>query len=269
MEDCRDVFQEFPTALGLIVLFACSVAAPSRKLPPVPGVVKGVDKMIEAFSFLGYAVLRLPVDLASWQYRAAMNAVASVSFPESYCHIFVYFTGHGGNDSIDTPDGNLKLVDITTPFSPDEAPHLKRLTKIFIFDTCSLSKHSIFNSILPHSVLLFPAHPEYPAFAETNDCGLLTKYLAPTLCKSLKSLGDIVIDVTGAIREAIKNNPHWSKQIKFPSESQPLLCQTLESHVCLLKERMEASMLYKPSCIGLFICIVYLVHFQCIWVRIW
>ena len=241
MEDCKYVFQEFPKALGLIVLFACSVAAPSRKLPPVPGVVKGVDKMIQTFRFLGYAVLRLPVDLASWQYRAAMKAVASVSFPESYRHIFVYFTGHGGKDSIDTPDGNLKLEDVTKPFSPTEAPHLELLTKIFIFDTCSLSKHSILHSILPHSVLLFPAHPGYPAFAKTDDCGLLTQHLAPTLRTNSKSFGDIVIDVTRAIAEEMKDNPLLSNRV--PSESQPLLCQTLKAHVSLLTERMEASML--------------------------
>ena len=71
------MFKQFPKALGLIVLFACSVAAPSRKLPPVPGVVKGVDKMEDTFRYLGYAVLRLPVNLASWKNcnRAAMKAV--------------------------------------------------------------------------------------------------------------------------------------------------------------------------------------------------
>ena len=250
MEDCRDIFKQFPKALGLIVLFACSVAASSRKLAPVPGVVKGVDKMIDTFRFLGYAVLRLPVNLVSWQYRAAMKAVASVSFPESYRHIFVYYTGHGGKDSIDTPDGNLKLVDITNPFSPVEAPHLERIPKIFIFDTCSLSRDSILHSILPHSVLLFPALPEYPAFAKTDDCGLLTQHLAPALRTSSMSFGDVVIEVSGAIREAIKKNTHWSKQIR--PESQPLLCQTLESNVSLLNERIEASML-----IGVFMCIVY------------
>ena len=250
MEDCRAIFEKFPNALGFIVLFACSVAAPSRKLAPVPGVVKGVDKMIETFRYLGYAILRLPVDLASWQYRAAMKAVASLSFPESYRHMFVYYTGHSGNDSIDTPDGNLKLVNITNPFSPVEAQHLELIPKIFIFDTCSLSRDSILHSILPHSVLLFPAHPGYPAFARTDDCGLLTQHLAPALRTSPMSFGDVVIEVSGAIREAIKKNPHWSKQIC--SKSQPLLCQTLESNVSLLKERIEASML-----IGVLMCIVY------------
>ena len=240
MKKCLTKFKEFPKALGLIVLFACSVAAPSRKLRPVNGVVKGVDKMIQTFRFLGYAVLQLPVNGASWNYRAAMKAVASVFFPESYRHIFVYFTGHGGNDSIDTPDGNLKLVDITKPFSPKQAPHLELLTKIFIFDTCSgLSKlHSIF----PNSVLLFPTHPGYPAFTKTDhDCGLLTQHLAPALRTSLKSLSEIVVDVTDAITTEVKNDPCLSKQV--PAESRPLLCQTLESHVSLLKERMEASML--------------------------
>ena len=241
MEDCRDIFKQFPKALGLIVLFACSVAAPSRKLPPVPGVVKGVDKMEETFRHLGYAVLRLPVNLASWQYRAAMKAVASVSFPETYRHIFVYFTGHGGNDSIDTPDGNLKLVDITNSFSPMEAPRLKHLTKVFIFDTCSLSRDSILRSILPHSVLLFPAHPGYSAFARTDDCGLLTQHLAPALRTSSKSFGDIVVDVTDAIAKEMKNDPLLINPVS--SESQQLLCQTLKAEVSLLKDRMEASML--------------------------
>ena len=239
-EDCRDIFKQFPKALGLIVLFASSVAAPSRKLPPVPGVVKGVDKMEDTFRSLGYAVLRLPVNLASWQYKAAMKAVASLSFPESYRHIFVYFTGHGGNDSIDTPDGNLKLVDITNPFSPMEAPHLECLTKIFIFDTCSLSRDSILRSILPHSVLLFPAHPGYPAFARTDDCGLLTQHLAPALRTSSKSFGDIVVDVTDAIAKEMKGDPQRCNLVS--SESQPLLCQTLKARVSLLKERSEASM---------------------------
>ena len=238
-KDCKAKSEEFPTALGLIVLFACSVAAPSQMLDPVPGVVKGVDKMDDTFSFLGYAVLRLPVDLASWQYRAAMKAVASVSFPESYRHIFVYFTGHGGKDSIHTPDGNLKLEDITNPFSPNEAPHLECLTKIFILDTCSLSKHTILHSLLPHSVLLFPAHPGYPAFAKPDDCGLLTQHLAPALRTSSKSFGEIVIDVTNAIIKEIENNPLLSKDIC----QEPLLCQTLKAHVCLVEERMEASML--------------------------
>ena len=126
-----------------------------------------------------------------------MKAVASVSFPESYRHIFVYFTGHGGKDSIDTRDGNLKLEDITNPFSPTEAPHLELLTKIFIFDTCSLSKHSILHSILPYSVLLFPTHPGYPAFAKTDNCGyiILTQHLAPALRTSSKSFGDLHVQL--------------------------------------------------------------------------
>ena len=230
MEDCKDVFQEFPTALGLIVLFACSVAAPSRKLPPVPGVVKGVDKMIDAFRYLGYAVLRLPVNLASWKYRAAMKAVASVPFPDSYRRIFVYYSGHGEDDSIDTPDGNLKLEDITNPFSPNEAPSHELLTKIFIFDTCS--NLSDLRPILPHSVLVFPAQPGYPAYANNDDCGLLTEHLANVLRKSPKSFGDLIIDVT----KKIENDP------RIPSESRPLLCQTLKTHVSLLTERKKASM---------------------------
>ena len=235
MEDCRAKFKDFPSALGLIVLFACTSAAPSRNLPRVPGVKEGVTKMIDTFRFLGYAILRLPVNLASWRYRAALKAVASVSFPESYHRIVVYFTGHGGDDSIDTPDGNLELVDITTPFSPNRAPHLEFLTKIFIFDTCSsLNKlHSIFRN----SVFLFPAHSGYPAFAQTGGCGLLTQYLTRILRTSPNSFGDIVIDVS----KEIENDHRWSDYV--PLESRPLLLQTLTSHVFLFKERKEASML--------------------------
>ena len=237
-EECKDIFKQFPKALGLIVLFACSVAA-SRKLPSVPGVVKGVDKMEDTFRYLGYAVLRLPVDLASWQYRAAMKAVASLSFPESYRHIFVYFTGHGGKDSIYTPDGHLELEDITNPFSPKKASQLTDLTKIFIFDACSsLSK---LTSMYPNSLLLFPAHPGYSAFAKGDDCGLLTQHLAPALRTSPKSFNEIIIDVTKEITDEIEDNSEWSDQV--PLESQPLLCQTLKAHVSLLKERMVASML--------------------------
>ena len=238
MENCRDIFKQFPKALGLIVLFACSVAASFRKLPPVPGVVKGVDKMMNTFRHLGYAILRLPVNLASWQYKAAMKAIASLSFPETYRHIFVYYTGHGGDDSIDTPDGNLKLEDITKPFSPIKAPHLEYMTKIFIFDTCS--SLSNLDSILPQSVLVFPAQPGYPAFAGKDDCGLLTEHLAALLPKSPKSFGDIVIDVTDAVTKKIETIPRWSQRV--PLESRPVLCQTLKSHVCLANERMEASM---------------------------
>ena len=239
VDTCSTIFQKFPKALGLIVLFACSEAARIRNLPRVPGVMKGVDKMIETFRFLGYAVLHLPGNLANWHYRAAMKAVASVSFPESYRHIFVYYTGHGGKDFIDTPNGSLTLVDITNPFSPKQAPRLELLTKIFIFDTCS--SLSELHSIFPNSVLLFPAHPGYPAVAKPGDCGLLTQHLAPALRTSSKSFGEIVIDVTDTIKTEVKNDPRLSNEV--PLESQPLLCQTLKSHVCLVQERMEASML--------------------------
>ena len=238
-EECKDILKQFPKALGLIVLFACTVAASFRKLPPVPGVVKGVDKMIATFRHLGHAVLRLPVNLASWQYRAAMKAVASLSFPESYRRMFVYYTGHGGNDSIDTPDGNLQLVDITNPYSPMEAPRLKHLTKVFIFDTCSsLSK---LDSIFPNSVLLFPALPTYPAFAKPDGCGLLTQHLAPALRTSSESFGEVVIHVTDTMTKEIKENPLWHDQVS--SDSQPLYFQTLQARVSLLNERLEASML--------------------------
>ena len=139
--------------------------------------------------------------------------------------MFVYYTGHGGEDSIDTRDGHLQLDDIIKPFSQNES-----LAKIFILDTCS-SLSNLY-SILPHSILLFPAHPGYPAFAKPDDCGLLTKHLAPALRTSSKSFGDIVVDVTDAITQEIN---------LVSSESQlPLLFQTLKSHVCLLqKERKQ------------------------------
>ena len=237
-DNCNTVFNKFPKALGLIVLFACTVAAASRKLLPVPGVLKGVDKMIETFRYLGYAVLRLPTNDVSWRYEVAMKVVASIPFPSSYRRIFVYFTGHGGKDSIDTPDGCLKLKDIIKPFSPKKAQHIENFTKIFIFDTCSSLRD--LSSILPHSVLLFPAHSGYPAFSKTGDCGLLTQHLAPALRTSSKSFGDIVIDVTNAITDEVKKDPELSKDIR--SDPQPLLCQTLISPVTLVKERMEASM---------------------------
>ena len=207
--------------------------------------------MNETFSYLGYAVLKLPTDLARSQLRAAIKAIASVelrdSFPILYRRIVVYFTGHGGNGCIYTPDGKVQLEEITMPLSPYRAPHLEFLTKIFIFDTCSMIKDSLSHSIFRNSIHLFPALPGNLAFTENDDCGLMTRHLSLALRTSQKSFADIVTDVAAAMRKEIEKNPQWRHQISLDSQphqdSQPLLQQTLKAHVALLKERQEASTL--------------------------
>ena len=188
IKKCKTEFQKYPSALGLVVLVACSVAA---HLPAVPGVVKGVERMNETFRYLGYAVLKLPTDLSRSHLRAAINAIASVelkdSFPKLYRRIVVYFTGHGRNGCIYTPDGKVQLEEITMPLSPERAPHLEFVTKIFIFDTCNMIKDSLSHSIFRNSIHLFPALPGNLAFAENDDCGLMTRHLSLALRTSQKS----------------------------------------------------------------------------------
>ena len=195
--------------------------------------------MRDTFRYLGYAILKLPINLASSHFRAAIKAIASaqVSFPESYHRIFVYFTGHGGNDSIYTRDGNVKIEEITMPLSPNKAPHLELMTKIFIFDTCSNMSSS--RSIFRNSIHVFPALPGYAAFTENDNCGLLTRHLSHALCTSQRSFGDIIIDVTAEMWKEIASNRQWRRQV--PLDTQPLLYQTLKTHVSLMEERQKAS----------------------------
>ena len=245
---CQQEIESKPFALGLIVLIANTVAAGFMMLPQIPGVLEGVKKMKEAFMYLGYAILSLPRDLTDQQLKTAIKVVASVDFPISYRRLFVYITGHGGSNFVCTSNECVDLKDIIEPFVDKRTADFDRIPKVFIFDMCNnhsdapgtmQADFSQYFPSSPETMGIFAVLTGRTAYATDNDCGLLTRHLAPMLQKCDKSLSDVVTDTSAALQKEIMRHPEWN----LTSDYMPVVCHALTKPIHLLSERRRASML--------------------------
>ena len=219
----QDLFGKFPSSLGLIILLAC-LDAPVEELKQLVGVEKGADIMEDTFRQLGYAILRLPIKTTSLQLKAVMKAASKASYPESYKRIFFYFTGHGTDNAIYTPDADVSHNEIVQYFQCDS---VRDIPKVFIFDCCRDKTPTHPTCAAVNTMIIYSTIPGGQAYAPYDESGVMTAKLAKLLLTQRKSITDIVAKLSQEVQD-LQMHP-------------VVLCQ-LQQSISLLKERDDASM---------------------------
>ena len=196
----QERFNNFPSALGLIILLACLDAPADKGLKRLVGVEKGVNVMEDTFRQLGYAILRLPTNTTSLQLMVVMKAASKACYPDSYKRIFFYFTGHGTHSSIYTPDAAVPQNEIVQYFQFDD---VRDIPKVFIFDCCRdmTPTHPTFAAV--NTMIIYSTISGGKAYAPYDESGFMTTKLAKLLLTQKKSITDIVAELS---REMKRNN---------------------------------------------------------------
>ena len=236
----EELFKSNPSALGLFIPFVSPKGFEQEELPSLVG---GAEELKKAFSFLGHAVFQLQPNLESWQLKAALKGIAAMASkcPASFQQICVYFTGHGGENVVYTPDGKVPLTCFTDPLCTATAAQDDPLPKVFIFDTCNFGMKNILQDSISavNAICVFASMPGNRAFAKTDGYGLLTYHLAKAIQAISKPFSVVVADAAEEVRKEINEHPEYG--VVEPAECQPLVCQASRHSMDLLKERRKAS----------------------------
>lgn len=140
--DLKDIVEENETKHGLAILVGIGVTG----LREAAGVKEDVKKMQGILEKLGVAVWKM-MDQTNVEVTGALRAVAKCTFPEKYKFIIFYFSGNGGSrdghayvqcqKDVITPVDTLSIErGIVAHFLKKNAPQLKELRRIFLFDCC-------------------------------------------------------------------------------------------------------------------------------------
>ena len=223
--DVQDLFNNFTSALGLIILLAC-LEAPGQGLKQLVGVEKGADTMEDTFRKLGYAVLRLPTNASSLQLKAVMKAASEASYPESYKRIFFYFTGHGTHTAIYTPDAAVTQNEIVQRF---QSRSVYNIPKVFIFDCCRDMTPTYPTCPAFNTMIIYSTMSGGQAYAPYDESGVMTTKLAELLLTQKKPITEIVAELSQEVHDL---------------HMHPVGVYQLQQSISLLQERDDASMCY-------------------------
>ena len=108
------MIKDNPRAFGTVLLAHHQDAPSSVELSSLCGIEKGTDKLYDAFTALGLAVVRLKNPSTEY-FKAVMKVMAShehqlsdplynIKYPASYKYFFFYTTGHGARRAFFTKD---------------------------------------------------------------------------------------------------------------------------------------------------------------------
>ena len=241
MRQLAEFLKDKTSALGLFVPFVSPKGF--RQKEDLPRLVDGAEKLKKAFSRLGHAVFELKpyVNLESWQLKAALEGIAAMAskFPASFQQICVYFTGHGGENVVYTPDGEVPLTHFTESFCTAPAAR-DSLLKVFIFDACNFGTKNIHQDSIAavNTICVFASIPGNRAYAKKNGCGLLSSHLAKAIRTINKPFSVVVAEAAKEVQKEIDEHPEYG--IVEPAECQAVVYQASRP-LNLLEERGKAS----------------------------
>ena len=174
-----------------------------------------------------------------------LEAVATFRFtPEyQYKRIVFVFSGHGRSDSVCTHTGDIPIAGIMDKFQPCNAPSLDKLPKLFFIDACR-GDSTMQAVVVPRGgedvptkivapygncLVAYSTMRRYRAY-ESTDGGIWITLLAQKLLEVSKSIGDVLVDVNGALDE-LYQSPRLGNFLQ-----QPVFESTLKESVNFLAE---------------------------------
>ena len=192
------------------------------------GVKEDMKTMEGVFKKLGLAVWKMK-DKDSADIAGAVQAVSRYKFPASYKFIIFYFSGHGQSQDNhpyilcqgdeNTPVDTLSIEKgIVAPVLAKNAPQLKSLYRIFLFDCCLYDDAAakgedcrLEDISLPSFDNIVMAYATSMTFTAEGDGkgGLWTKFLAKNIMERDLPL-TTVLDLTweDAVLDFINRHPH-------------------------------------------------------------
>lgn len=131
-----------------------------NRLQPLKAIEKGAQKLEEAFTMCGLAVVR--VENPSKSFLIALMKVLSsmktsravIKCPELYRYFFFYTTGHGANRVFFTKDGSISYQDVYNTFQGFLSQ------RYFFFDCCRSCRLDPI-SLYPNGDKVIPTCPEF------------------------------------------------------------------------------------------------------------
>ena len=215
LEDAEE--DERKSGLAIVVgIVACQLSGAA-------GVKEDMKNMEGVFKKLGLAVWKMK-DKDSEEIAGALQAVGRYKFPATYKFIIFYFSGHGQSQDnhpyihCKGDEDTLSIEKgIVAPLLVKNAPDLKGLHRIFLFDCClkddpakgeacrleDISLPSFDNILMAYATsMTFTAEGD-------NQGGLWTKFLAKNIMELDLPL-TTVLDLTweDAVLDFIKRHPH-------------------------------------------------------------
>lgn len=223
----EELLQNFSYLLGLVILVVCPDAPKESHLKHLVGVEKGTDVMEDAFKWLGYATLRLPINATGRKLKAVIRAASEVEYPDSYKRIFFHFIGHGVEGAVYTEDDCISINTIVQLFQ-----HIPQIPKVFLLDCCrQFPQVPPFDSSLTaqNTLIIYSTMPGCNAYAPNDEGPLMTKKLAELFCTEKSSITDVATRSLDELKEF---------------QLCPITMLQLNQPISLLEEKETASMLY-------------------------
>jgi hypothetical protein len=232
-----------PSKRGLAIIISNEYATSST---PLVGPKKDGERMIIAFSRLEIANIWMQ-NVTKDQLQQLLEEVAQIGpCPETYESISFVFSGHGNNEYLSLEDGAIEIDEVIHAFSPQKAPRIAALPKLFFFDACRGEK--IIRPIrVParrrESSLRTELQPQPRTFVTPKEGNFLIAYstvapysahdyddgsewmkiLADTMCKSTDHIEEVLTQVRQDLHK-VYQHPSFYRKMQMP-ESRSTLFQ--------------------------------------------
>lgn len=241
--------------------------------PHIDGVnLKKAFKALKNFDVYWESDVKKPQMTNNMEKVGKLNT-KSLPFNNYRCIIFI-FSGHGDDDFVYMEDEEKFLIyeDIIKPLLPENAPGIKTIPKVFLFDACrgdsrtgtieeTKGKKSIEKSLLQklgendkiakegNILVAYATLPGHMSYGHKDKGGHWLSTLASLLKKDEWYMDSIEVLLTQVSKEMHASmNDDRDKNFL-----QPVKVSLLNQHICLnlkpvCEEKKEGMFYYKPSC---------------------
>ena len=235
MEVIQKEIDSAPYALGLAVIISNDYKS-NPQYGNLNGTEKDGDALESSFKTLRYTVVRKHNTSLSFLVALLKKVSSGLRYPPSYKAIAFVFAGHGeAGGNLITSEGNKisieGIVRILSPSSNDASTtQLGDMARMFFIDACRGEKDDLGFHVTPRGasanprggkpveLLRIPSEPTnivvaystvagYRSYEIDGQGGIWLQSLAKKLIKCDCSIGDVLTEVNGDLKDLFQKNP--------------------------------------------------------------